>query len=194
VQLELRQAVEPWHVLGEEATAGGTARYVDSSVERLQVSVHGPGFDPERHLVTCQGVPVPLTPTLASTPGATGRPGEHYAGVRFRAWQPWSALHPSIEVHSPLRVEVVDVPSAASLGGATYHVVHPGGRSYDHPPVNATEAEARRASRFEPFGHTAGELDVAAMVEAGRRAASAEYPRTLDLRRVPKGSVPRGRA
>ncbi len=179
VELELRQAVEPWHVLGEEATAGGTARYVDSSVERLQVSVRG--MDPERHLVTCQGVPVPLTPS--------GRPGEHYAGVRYRAWQPWSALHPSIEVHAPLRIEVVDVPSATSRGGATYHVVHPGGRSYDHPPVNANEAEARRASRFEPFGHTAGKLDVAAMQEAGRRAASTEYPRTLDLRRVPKGSV-----
>jgi uncharacterized protein (DUF2126 family)/transglutaminase-like putative cysteine protease len=177
VELELRQAVEPWHVLGEEAAAGGTARYVDSSVERLQVSVRG--IDPERHLVTCQGVPVPLT--------ATGLPGEHYAGIRYRAWQPWSALHPSIEVHSPLRVEVVDVPNAASLGGATYHVVHPGGRSYEHPPVNANEAEARRASRFEPFGLTSGKLDVAAMQEAGRRAASAEYPRTLDLRRVPKG-------
>jgi uncharacterized protein (DUF2126 family)/transglutaminase-like putative cysteine protease len=179
IQLELRQAVEPWHVLGEEATAGGTARYVDSSVERLQVSVRG--IDPERHLVTCQGVPVPLTPT--------GVPGEQYAGIRFRAWQPWSALHPSIEVHSPLRIEVVDVPSAASLGGATYHVVHPGGRSYDHPPVNANAAEARRASRFEPFGLTAGTLDVAAMQEAGRRAASTEYPRTLDLRRVPMGRV-----
>ena len=184
IQLELRQAVEPWHVLGEEATAGGTARYVDSSVERLQVSVRG--IDPERHLVTCQGVPVPLTPT--------GAPGEHYAGIRFRAWQPWSALHPSIEVHSPLRIEVVDVPSSASLGGATYHVVHPGGRAYDHPPVNANEAEARRASRFEPFGLTAGRLDVAAMQEAGRRAASAEYPRTLDLRRVPKGAVSKGGA
>ena len=99
IELELRQAVEPWHVLGEEATAGGTARYVDSSVERLQVSVRG--IDPERHLVTCQGVPVPLTPT--------GAPGEHYAGVRYRAWQPWSALHPSIEVHAPLRFEVVDI-------------------------------------------------------------------------------------
>jgi uncharacterized protein (DUF2126 family) len=179
IELELRQAVEPWHVLGEEAAAGGTARYVDSSVERLQVSVRG--LDLQQHLVTCQGVPVPLT--------STGRPDEHYAGIRFRAWQPWSALHPSIEVHAPLRVEVVDLASATSLGGATYHVVHPGGRSYDHPPVNANEAEARRASRFEPFGHTAGRLDIAAMQEAGRRAASTEYPRTLDLRRVPKGSV-----
>lgn len=176
VELELRQAVEPWHVLGEEATAGGTARYVDSSVERVQITVRGSGFDPDRHLVTCQGVPVPLSPT--------GTPGERYAGVRYRAWQPWSALHPSIEVHSPLRFEVVDRPSAISLGGATYHVVHPGGRAYDHPPVNAHEAEARRAARFEPLGHTAGTLDVAAMVEAGRRAASAEYPHTLDLRRV----------
>jgi len=176
VDLELRQAVEPWHVLGEEATAGGTARYVDSSVERIQVSVRG--IDPSRHLVTCQGVPVPLTPTGAGT-------DEWYAGIRYRAWQPWSALHPSIAVQAPLRVEVVDTATATSLGGATYHVVHPGGRAYDHPPVNANEAEARRASRFEPFGHTPGRLDVAGMREAGRRAATADYPRTLDLRRVP---------
>ena len=180
-ELELRQAVEPWHVLGEEATAGGTARYVDSSVERIQVSVRG--IDPERHLVTCQGVPVPLT--------ATGAPDEYYAGVRYRAWQPWSALHPSIEVHAPLRIEVVDAAAHASLGGATYRVVHPGGRSYEHPPVNANEAEARRASRFEPFGHTPGRLDVEAMREAGRRAASTDYPRTLDLRRVPPPATKR---
>ncbi|MEP9382151.1 transglutaminase family protein [Nocardioides sp. KR10-350] len=176
IELELRQAIEPWNVLGEEATAGGTARYVDSSVERIQVSVRG--IDPHRHLVTCQGVPVPLTPT--------GTPGEYYAGVRYKAWAPWSSLHPSIPVHAPLHVDVVDTAAEVSLGGATYHVVHPGGRSYDHPPVNANEAEARRASRFEPRGHTAGRLDVAAMREAGVRAASAEYPHTLDLRRVPR--------
>ncbi|GAB2777603.1 transglutaminase family protein [Nocardioides salsibiostraticola] len=176
VELELRQAIEPWHVLGEEATGSGTARYVDSSIERVQIAVRG--IDLDRHLVTCQGVPVPLTPT--------GRAGEYYAGVRFRAWQPWSALHPSIEVQAPLHFDVVDVASAASLGGATYHVVHPGGRNYDRPPVNAVEAESRRATKFEARGHTAGTLDVAAMREAGRRAASDEYPHTLDLRRAPR--------
>ncbi|GAB3775622.1 uncharacterized protein (DUF2126 family)/transglutaminase-like putative cysteine protease [Nocardioides ginsengisegetis] len=183
VELELRSAIEPWHVLGEEATAGGTARFVDSSVERIQVKVRG--LDPHRHLVTCQGVPVPLT--------STGVVGEFYAGVRYRAWQPWSALHPSIEVQAPLHVEVVDVASAVSLGGATYHVVHPGGRSYDTPPVNANEAEARRASRFEARGHTAGRIDVGALREAGRRAATEEYPHTLDLRRVPPRSPRSGR-
>ncbi|WP_137842994.1 transglutaminase family protein [Microbacterium sp. 2FI] len=175
IELELRQAIEPWHVLGEEATAGGTSRYVDSSVERVQVKVTG--IEAHRHLVTCEGVPVPLTPT--------GEPGEYYAGVRYRAWQPWSALHPTIPVHAPLTFDVVDVEAAVSLGGATYHVVHPGGRSYDHPPINSNEAEARRASRFEPHGHTAGRIDVAALREAGRRAFSADYPHTLDLRRVP---------
>ncbi|MFT4305829.1 MAG: transglutaminase family protein, partial [Microbacterium sp.] len=174
IELELRQAVEPWHVLGEEATSGGTARYVDSSVERVQVTVRG--IDPAKHLVTCESVPVPLT--------STGRLGEYYAGVRYRAWQPWSALHPTIEVHAPLVFDVVDADAAVSLGGATYHVVHPGGRAYDRPPVNANEAEARRASRFEPHGHTAGRIDVAALREAGRRAGSADYPHTLDLRRV----------
>ncbi|WP_292835322.1 transglutaminase family protein [Microbacterium sp.] len=176
IELELRQAIEPWHVLGEEATAGGTSRYVDSSVERIQVTVSG--IDPLRHLVACNGVAVPLTPT--------GRSGEYYAGVRYRAWQPWSALHPSIGVHAPLSFEIVDVDAAAGLGGATYHVVHPGGRAYEHPPVNANEAEARRSGRFEPRGHTPGAFDVAAAREAGARAATADYPRTLDLRRVPQ--------
>ncbi|MDQ1130579.1 DUF2126 domain-containing protein [Microbacterium sp. SORGH_AS_0888] len=176
IELELRQAVEPWHVLGEEATAGGTSRYVDSSVERVQVTVRG--IDPTRHLVTCQSVPVPLT--------STGRPGEYYAGVRYRAWQPWSALHPTIEVHAPLVFDVVDTDAAVSLGGVTYHVVHPGGRAYEHPPVNANEAEARRAARFAPHGHTAGRLDIAALREAGRRAATDDYPHTLDLRRAPR--------
>ncbi|WP_295699206.1 transglutaminase family protein [Lapillicoccus sp.] len=181
IELELRSAIEPWHVLGEEATAGGTARYVDSSVEKLQVLVSG--VVPGQHLVTCQGVPVPLTPT--------GAAGEYYAGVRYRAWQPWSALHPSIEVHSPLHFDVVDVPSETSLGGATYHVVHPGGRSYERPPINANEAEARRSSRFEARGHTAGAIDVAALREAARAVASDEYPHTLDLRRaVPRSPVP----
>ncbi|CAN5352263.1 transglutaminase family protein [soil metagenome] len=178
VELELRQAIEPWHVLGEEATGSGTARYVDSSVERVQLTARG--IDTRRHLVTCQGVPVPLTPTSS---------GDHYAGVRFRAWQPWSALHPSIEVQAPLRFEVVDAASGVSLGGATYHVVHPGGRSYDSPPVNANAAESRRASRFEGSGHTPGKLDVGALRELGRRAASDEYPHTLDLRRV-AGATP----
>ncbi|KQP25571.1 DUF2126 domain-containing protein [Aeromicrobium sp. Leaf272] len=180
VELELRSAIEPWHVLGEEATGGGTSRYVDSSLERLQVTVRG--ISRSSHLVTCQGVPVPLTPT--------GVPGEYYAGVRYRAWQPWSALHPSIPVHSPLHVEVVDVASGLALGGCTYHVVHPGGRAYDHPPVNAQEAEARRSSRFVTQPAGTGPVDVGALVEAGRRAHSDEYPHTLDLRRVPPAGVP----
>jgi uncharacterized protein (DUF2126 family)/transglutaminase-like putative cysteine protease len=175
VELELRHAIEPWHVLGEEAGRSGTARYVDSSLQRLQVKVHG--IDPERHLVTCNQVPVPLAPT--------GHLGEYYAGVRYRAWQPWSALHPMIPVHAPLTFDVIDTDAAASLGGATYHVVHPGGRAYEHPPINANEAEARRARRFEPHGHTSGTVDVAALREKARRAANPDYPRTLDLRRVP---------
>lgn len=180
ISMELRQGVEPWHVLGEEATGGGTARYVDSSVERIQVTVRG--IDPGRHLVTCQGVPVPLT-ALAPGPAPTG----HYGGVRYKAWAPWSALHPSIPVDSPLTFDVVDVDAGVSLGGATYHVVHPGGRNYDHPPVNAQEAEARRAARFEPRRHTAGKVDVAALRRLQREVASTEYPHTLDLRRVPRG-------
>jgi uncharacterized protein (DUF2126 family)/transglutaminase-like putative cysteine protease len=175
VELELRQAIEPWNVLGEEATSGGTARYVDSSTERVQVSVSG--FVLGRQVLTCNGRPVPLA--------ATGTPGHYVAGVRYRAWKPWSALHPTLEIDAPLHFDVVDRSARLSLGGATYHVVHPGGRSYEHPPVNAQEAEARRAGRFEALGHTSGPIDVEALdAEAGRRAATqVDYPLTLDLRR-----------
>jgi uncharacterized protein (DUF2126 family)/transglutaminase-like putative cysteine protease len=180
VELELRSAIEPWHVLGEEATAGGTARYVDSSTERLQVAAKD--FMPERHLLTCNGRPVPLK--------ATGTPGCYVAGVRYKAWKPWSALHPTLEVDSPLAFDLIDRVSRLSLGGATYHVVHPGGRAYDHPPVNALEAEARRHMRFEAMGHTTGMIDIEALDAQlmGRAAGDDEHPMTLDLRRrVPRG-------
>ena len=175
VQIELRSAIEPWHVLGEEATAGGTARYVDSSVERVQVLVDG--ADPSRHLLTVNGVPVPLTPT--------GAAGQHVAGIRYRAWQPWSALHPTIEIQSPLVFDLVDTESEVSLGGCTYHVVHPGGRSYDAPPVNAMEAESRRTNRFDQTGFTAGDIDVARLRELAARIAADQWvPHVLDLRRT----------
>jgi uncharacterized protein (DUF2126 family) len=179
VTLELRGAIEPWSVLGEEVTSTGTARYVDSSLERLQVRVEG--LTPDRHVVTCNGVPVPLR--------ATGAPGVYVAGVRYRAWKPPSALHPTIGVHVPLIFDLVDRWSGHSLGGCTYHVSHPGGRAYDRFPINANEAEARRASRFSAGGHTPGLVDVSAILGAGAAAGagfqSPEYPRTLDLRRAP---------
>jgi uncharacterized protein (DUF2126 family)/transglutaminase-like putative cysteine protease len=180
VELELRGAIEPWHVLGDEATAGGTARYVDSSTERLQVAVTG--YVPERHLLICNGRPVPLV--------ATGTPGKYVAGVRYKAWKPWSALHPTLPVDSPLSFDLIDRASRFSLGGTTYHVVHPGGRAYDRPPVNALEAEARRSRRFEPMGHATSMIDLEALdSQLIRRAArDEEYPLTLDLRRhVPRG-------
>jgi uncharacterized protein (DUF2126 family) len=170
VSIELRSAIEPWHVLGEEATGSGTARYVDSSLERLQVSLRGAVTG--RHQLTCNGVPVPLH-ALGS---------EQISGIRFRAWQPPSALHPTIGIHSPLVFDLVDRWSGRALGGFTYHVVHPGGRAYEHLPVNANEAEARRAARFEPAGHWSG------AEQAEHRPGSVpETVFTLDLRRARLG-------
>jgi uncharacterized protein (DUF2126 family) len=168
LQLELHQAIEPWHVLGEEITSTGMARYVDSSVERLQVKLTGAMG--ERFALTCNGRRVPLRETSTL--------GEMIAGVRYRAWNPPSALHPTIDVQAPLVFDIFDTWSGRAIGGCTYHVSHPGGRSYDTLPVNAYEAEARRVSRFWSHGHTPGEH----IEELPPEEPNNEYPFTLDLR------------
>jgi len=168
IELEVRHALEPWHVLGEEGMAGGAVRFVDSSVERLQVKVTG--MTRERHVVACNGWKLPLH--------ATGIEGEFVAGVRFRAWSPANALHPTIQPHGPLVFDVVDGWSGRSIGGCTYHVSHPGGRNFSTMPVNAHEAEGRRLARFQPIGHTVGRFEPR---DAG---INPDFPVTLDLRRV----------
>ncbi|NOT57651.1 MAG: transglutaminase family protein [Deltaproteobacteria bacterium] len=165
--LELRGALEPWHVMGEQGAPGGTVRYVDSSLERLQVKATG--MPPERYAITCNGVPLPMQPT--------GTSGEFVAGVRYRAWQPETALHPTIKVHTPLTIDIVDRWMARSLGGCQYHVTHPGGRHYEAVPVNAFEAESRRLARFFRIGHTQGRMELALP------RVDPEFPFTLDLRK-----------
>ena len=169
IRLELRHALEPWHVLGEELSSGQTVRNVDSSVERLQVKVSG--MIDSRYTVLCNGRTVPLH--------ATGEEGEFVAGVRYRAWQPPSCLHPNIPVHTPLVFDIVDAWSGRSIGGCTYHVTHPGGLAHERFPVNAFEAESRRLARFSDIGHTPG---IIAIPGEERNPA---FPLTLDLRRTP---------
>ena len=171
IAIELRAAIEPWNVLGEEATNLGTARFVDSSVERLQVKLSG--LTDNRHLLVCNGRRIPLA--------ATGVAGEYVAGVRYRAWQPPSALHPTIGVHSPLTFDLVDTWNGRSIGGCVYQVMHAGGRNYAHFPVNANEAEARRNTRFETQGHTAGPLRPPPWVPPMARFLPGEPPRPMTL-------------
>ena len=168
MELELRNALEPWHVLGEEQSSSGTARYVDSSVERVQARVSG--WVDERYVLTANKAAVPLT--------RTDQEGEYVGGIRFKAWNPPSALHPTIRAHTPLVLDVYDRWNGRSLGGLTYNVAHPGGRSYDTFPVNANEAEARRRARVFPFGHTPG------LMREPMVHRTPEHPKTLDLRRV----------
>ncbi|NVC93942.1 transglutaminase family protein [Vibrio natriegens] len=189
VEIELRWAIEPWHVLGEEITQTGTSRFVDSSVERLQVRLTG--MTESRYVLTCNGRRVPLKPT--------GKQGEYVAAVRYRAWAPPSALHPTLGIDSPLVFDLIDTWNGVSVGGCTYHVSHPGGRSYETLPVNGNEAEARRVNRFWDHGFTQGPLNPPPEFNALRsfyenktpprpmapptEEICHEYPNTLDLRK-----------
>lgn len=194
MHLELRAAIEPWNVLGEEMSGGGTARYVDSSLERIQVKVTN--FTNERYVLTCNGVKVQLK--------ETGTKGEFVAGIRYKAWDPHSALHPTIGVDAPLTFDIVDTWNRRSIGGCVYYVAHPGGRSYETYPVNSYEAESRRINRFWEFGHTQGEVDIieenfaedsesrsSRVAEKGSSKkfrykvipVNHEFPNTLDLRK-----------
>jgi uncharacterized protein (DUF2126 family) len=180
--------IEPWHVLGEESSSSGTARFVDSSVERVEIKIKN--FNPERYMITCNGVTVPLQSTLVK--------GEYLAGVRYRAWSPPSALHPTLGKDVPLVFDVVDTWNHRAIGGCTYHVAHPGGRSYDTFPINSFEAEGRRISRFWKQGHTQGTVtptekfysiarylqpnEIPRNFDPPPLKVSPEYPRTLDLR------------
>ena len=189
IEIEIRMGIEPWHVLGEELSNRGTARFVDSSLERVQVKLTG--LSDSRYQLLCNGYRVPLT--------STGTQGEYVAGVRYRAWQPPSALHPTIGIDAPLVFDLIDTWNKQVIGGCTYHVSHPGGRAYETFPVNALEAESRRINRFQSTDYTpsAIEFNPASTKVTDFRPhtqskltkneeileiENAEFPYTLDLR------------
>lgn len=194
INLSLRAGIEPWIVLGEEMTSSGTARYVDSSVERVEVFVED--FNADRYLVLCNSIQVPLVKTEYK--------GKYVASVRYKAWAPHSALHPTIGVNSPLVFDIYDTWNERSIGGCTYHVVHPGGRNYDTFPVNSLEAESRRVTRFWEFNHSPKQeshivdqsvnssqsknyvvqhTEIKENMEIKQIPVSRDFPHTLDLRR-----------
>ncbi len=174
VTLEVRNAIEPWPVLGEELTAVGTSRYVDSSMERIEVRASG--LVPERHLVLVNGHRLPLCPT--------GTSGEAVGGVRFRAWAPPHSLHAHIGIHHPLRLDLLDTWGRRSLGACAYHVWHPEGRAFEASPLTRFEAAARRAQRFTHEG------PLPWPVRAAEAAPHPDAPYTLDLRRYPMDHPP----
>lgn len=189
IRMELSMAIEPWNVLGEEMGSGGTSRFVDSSAEKVQVKVTG--FTEERYAITCNGVRVPLR--------STGVKGEYVAGVKYKAWAPPSALHPTVGVDVPLTFDIVDTWNSRAIAGCVYHVAHPGGRAYDTYPINSYEAESRRISRFWNQGHTQEVFrpkpyyygverfitpsEVPLVFDAPKAEIDKEHPHTLDLRK-----------
>ncbi len=194
INMTIRAGIEPWIVLGEEMSSSGTARYVDSSVERIEVMVED--FHPERYQVLCNNIVVPMVKTAYN--------GKYVAAVRYKAWAPPSALHPTIGVNTPLVFDIYDTWNERAIGGCTYHVMHPGGRNYDTFPVNSLEAESRRMTRFWEFNHSpkaettvmnpeatsyqnsyvTTHADTKTNIEVKKIPISPEFPHTLDLRRT----------
>jgi uncharacterized protein (DUF2126 family) len=192
MEMEVRMAIEPWNVLGEEMSSAGAARYVDSSLEKIEIKLKG--LNGSRYVLLCNGLRVPLV--------ATGVKEEYVCGIRYRAWQPPSALHPTIGVDAPITFDIVDTWNSRSIGGCTYHVAHPGGRSYEVFPVNSYEAESRRVNRFSTTSYTQDPLPPSPALSGIKRyitqdrlpfpcdppeeSISKEFPYTLDLRRFRK--------
>ena len=187
VELELRQALEPWNVLAEETTSGSTGRSVDSSLERMQVRLSGLST-PGRFVVACNGRRVPLHPTEVA--------GEAIAGIRYRARKLSAALHPTVPVHTPLTFDLIDTWKGGSVGRSagtvmghavarcTYYAGPPDGSTHTTRPANAVEARARRLERFVV---SAPPTEPMVVPEAETNPI---FPMTLDLRWPAPGGTP----
>jgi uncharacterized protein (DUF2126 family) len=172
VELELRQALEPWNVLAEETVSGSTVRSVDSSLERMQVKLSG-FMELSRYVVTCNGRRLPLQ---LSSDSATA-----IAGVRYRARRLSATLHPTVPVHAPLVFNLIDRLREVSIAQCTYHVGRQDGLHYESRPANAAEAEERRRERFQPA------VPSLAPMAAPEEETNPLFPMTLDLRLPPHG-------
>jgi uncharacterized protein (DUF2126 family) len=170
VELELRQALEPWNVLAEETNSGRTGRSVDSSLERMQLK--GTGLtENSRFVVACNGRRVPFTPT--------GVPGEAVAGIRYRARRLSAALHPTIPVHTPLVFDLIDTRKNRAVARCTYFAGPPDGSVHTTRPRDAEEARTRRLQRFQVSEPSSDP------VITPEEEKNPIFPMTLDLRFPP---------
>ena len=185
VRMAIRTAHEPWPVLAEEAVAGVVTRFIDAANQRVQVELTG--LTPTHHILVCNGRRVPLQPTRTR--------GRFLAGVRYKAWNPPSSLHPTLWPVYSLVFDLLDARTGEVLGGCTWFPARPSLVGFSAAPAPVASGEPERephyrpqaavlppwspGGRFLPFGSGARKMPVPEAPWAGSR-----YKQVLDLVRL----------